>query len=164
MPACNLRWHLSFLPLMLSRKLIHQVIFPIIQRHYFMSGKVMEWLQGHAHKLAAKRNVLSAVNDTLSSWKWMNRTVLCINTSEKSKLTEDQMLCSYPAQHRISPPWEMGSPPICSHTSRLNQWGPISIFIFTGNRKMYTFLRCYNQPCKWTYEYVVHFIRGDSFR
>lgn len=42
MPACNLRWHLSFLPQMLSPKLIHQVIFPIIQRHYFMSGKVIE--------------------------------------------------------------------------------------------------------------------------
>lgn len=54
----------------------------------------------------------------------------------------------------------------------LNQWEGIhirfSIFLLTQEnwnkdkqKKGCTFpLCCYNQPCKWTYEYVVHFIWG----
>ena len=42
----------------------------------------MEWVQGQAHKLAEKCNILCSVNGTLSSWKLMKGTVLHINTSE----------------------------------------------------------------------------------
>lgn len=63
MSACNLRWHLSPLPLILSPKWIHQVIFSIIQRHHFMAEEVMEWLQGRAHKLTVGRKAFPL-------WKW----------------------------------------------------------------------------------------------